>query len=229
MMNFHVLTLFPDFFRAFADSSMIKKGLDKGLFNINIKDIRDYAVNQYGQVDDTPYGGGAGMLMRPEPIYNAFQSLDLDEISHKKVIFFSPKGVTMTQDYVKSLRQYEDIVLICGHYEGIDQRIIDLLVDEQVSIGDFVLTGGELPAMALIDATVRHIDGVLKSGSLEQESFTGSRLEYRQWTKPRVFQGLEVPEVLVSGNHKLIAEFNEKDSLEETRKYRPDLLEDTQK
>ena len=201
--------------------------MDKGLFNINVKDIREHAVNRYGQVDDTPFGGGAGMLMRPEPIYDAYQALHIDEHSRKKVIFFSPKGVTMTQDYVKSLRQYDDIVLICGHYEGIDQRIIDLLVDEQVSIGDFVLTGGELPAMTLIDATVRHIDGVLKSGSLDQESFTGARLEYRQWTKPRVFQGLEVPEVLLSGNHKLIAEFNEKDAIAETQKFRPDLLKDT--
>ncbi len=227
MINFHVLTLFPDFIRAFSECSMIKKGLEKGLFNINIKDIRDHAVNKYGQVDDTPFGGGAGMLMRPEPIYDAYQSLQIAQDSHKKVIFFSPKGVTMTQDYVKDLRQYDDIVLICGHYEGIDERIIQLLVDEQVSIGDFVLTGGEIPAMALIDATVRHIDGVLKSGSLEQESFTGKKLEYRQWTKPRVFMGLEVPEVLVSGNHKKIEQFNQEDAIAETKKYRPDLLGDT--
>ena len=226
MINFHVLTLFPDFFETFKAHSIIKKGIDKELFRLNIKDIREHAVNRYGQVDDTPFGGGAGMLMRPEPIYDAYKSLDLSDEAHRKVIFFSPKGRVMDQAYVQSLKSYDDIVLICGHYEGIDQRIIDLIVDEQVSIGDFVLTGGELPAMALIDATVRHIDGVLKSGSLNEESFTGRRLEYRQWTKPRTFMGLDVPEVLLSGNHKEIAKFNEADALSETMKYRPDLLDD---
>lgn len=226
MINFHVLTLFPDFFEAFKAHSIIKKGIDKELFRLNIKDIREHAVNRYGQVDDTPFGGGAGMLMRPEPIYDAYKSLDLSDEAHRKVIFFSPKGRVMDQAYVQSLKSYDDIVLICGHYEGIDQRIIDLIVDEQVSIGDFVLTGGELPAMALIDATVRHIDGVLKSGSLNEESFTGRRLEYRQWTKPRTFMGMDVPEVLLSGNHKEIAKFNEADALSETMKYRPDLLDD---
>ena len=165
------------------------------------------------------------MLMRPEPIYDAYKSLNLRDEARRKVIFFSPKGRVMNQAYAESLREYDDIVLICGHYEGIDQRIIDLIVDEQVSIGDFVLTGGELPAMALIDATVRHIDGVLKSGSLNEESFTGQRLEYRQWTKPRSFMGLDVPEVLLSGNHKEIAKFNEADAIAETMKYRPDLLD----
>lgn len=225
MINFHVLTLFPDFFEVFKQHSIIKKGIDKELFKINVKDIRDHAVNRYGQVDDSPFGGGAGMLMRPEPIYDAYKSLNLRDEVRRKVIFFSPKGRVMNQAYAESLREYDDIVLICGHYEGIDQRIIDLIVDEQVSIGDFVLTGGELPAMALIDATVRHIDGVLKSGSLNEESFTGQRLEYRQWTKPRSFMGLDVPEVLLSGNHKEIAKFNEADAIAETMKYRPDLLD----
>jgi len=225
MINFHVLTLFPDFFEAFKQHSIIKKGIDKELFKINVKDIRDHAVNRYGQVDDSPFGGGAGMLMRSEPIYDAYKSLNLRDEAQRKVIFFSPKGRVMNQAYAESLREYDDIVLICGHYEGIDQRIIDLIVDEQVSIGDFVLTGGELPAMALIDATVRHIDGVLKSGSLNEESFTGQRLEYRQWTKPRSFMGLDVPEVLLSGNHKEIAKFNEADAIAETMKYRPDLLD----
>ena len=229
MINFHVLTLFPDFFEAFKQHSIIKKGIDKELFKINVKDIRDHAVNRYGQVDDSPFGGGAGMLMRPEPIYDAYKSLNLRDEARRKVIFFSPKGRVMNQAYAESLREYDDIVLLCGHYEGIDQRIIDLIVDEQVSIGDFVLTGGELPAMALIDATVRHIDGVLKSGSLNEESFTGRRLEYRQWTKPRSFMGLDVPEVLLSGNHKEIAKFNEADALAETKKFRPDLLESEDK
>ena len=164
------------------------------------------------------------MLMRPEPIYDAYSALNI-EGKNNRVIYFSPKGKSIKQNYINNLTNYENIVLICGHSEGIDQRIIDTIVDDELSLGDFVLTGGEIPAIALIDATVRHIDGVIKSGSLEEESFTNGLLEYRQWTKPRSFMGLDVPEVLLSGNHKEIERFKIEDSINETIKYRKELLE----
>lgn len=221
-MNFFVLTLFPDFFEAFKNHSIIKKGLDKNKFSVQVHNIRDYAVNKYGQVDDAPYGGGHGMLLRPEPIFDTYKSLNLSE--NKKVIFFSPKGKQMDYNTINDMLKIEDIVLICGHYEGIDQRIIDLIVDEQISIGDFVLTGGEIPAMMLIDSCIRQLDGVIRKESVEDESFTNGLLEYRQYTRPPVFQGLKVPDVLISGNHKLIEEYKKKDSIEETKIFREDLL-----
>lgn len=224
IMNFYVLTLFPDLIKAFSETSIIKKGLEKKLFTLTIKNIRDYAINSYGQVDDEPYGGGAGMLLRPEPIYNCFMDLKLKK-KNTKVIYFSPKGKTLNHEYIIKLTKLKNIVLICGHYEGIDQRIIDLIVDEEISLGDFVLTGGEIPAMALIDATVRHIKGVVKEESLKEESFTNNLLEYRQYTRPVEFMGLRVPEVLLSGNHAKIKEFRLKDSIRETFLKRRDLIE----
>ncbi len=224
-ISFFVLTLFPELIDIFSNTSIIKKGQEKGLFDITIKNIRDYSLNRYNQVDDEPYGGGAGMLMRPEPIYNSYISLGLDENSRKKVVYFSPKGRKIDHEYIISLTNYENIVLICGHYEGIDQRIIDLIVDEEVSLGDFVLTGGEIPAMALIDSMSRQIEGVIKKGSLDDESFTRGILEHRQYTRPREFMGLKVPDVLVNGNHSLIEKFKLEDSVRETIKKRADLIE----
>lgn len=224
MINFYVLTLFPDFFLAFKNFSIIKKGLEKRAFTINIKNIRDHAVNTYGQVDDIPYSGGHGMLLRPEPVLEAFESLRLKN-KKKKVIYFSPKGKKLDNNYIINLTKLKNIVLICGHYEGIDQRIIDTIVDDEISIGDFVLTGGEIPAMLLVDATIRYIDGVIKKESLLEESFFNNLLEYRQYTRPADFRGLKVPEVLISGHHKRIEEFKLRDSIRETLIKRPDLIE----
>lgn len=224
-MKFHILTLFPDFFESFKNTSIVKKGLDKGIFEVNVKNIRDYAVNTYGQVDDAPYGGGAGMLMRPEPIFDSFDSLDIPDNESKRVIFFTPKGKKMDHSSIIGLTKMENIVLICGHYEGVDQRVVDALVDEEYSIGDFVLTGGELPAMVLVDAVVRQLDGVIKKASLEEESFSSHLLEYRQYTRPASYRGMDVPGVLISGNHKEIDNYRKRDSVLQTYMYRPDLLD----
>jgi tRNA (guanine37-N1)-methyltransferase len=225
-MNFYVLTLFPEFIESFKNTSIIKKGLEKNAYNIFIKYIRDFALNRYGQVDDVPFGGGSGMLLRPEPVFKSFESLNLNkEDKRTKVIFFSPKGRKIDHNYIINLTNFENIVLICGHYEGVDQRIIDNLVDDELSIGDFVLTGGEIPCMALIDAAIRQIDGVIKKGSLEEESFSNGLLEYRQYTRPREYDNMAVPEVLISGNHKEIEKFKLEDSIRETLLKRRDLIE----
>lgn len=224
MIKFYVLTLFPDFLNSFKSTSIVRKGLEKGLFEINVKNIRDNAVNNYGQVDDIPFGGGHGMLLRPEPIFESYDDLNIPD-EGRKVIFFSPKGRIIDHKYIINLTNYQNIVLICGHYEGVDQRVIDNLVDDQLSLGDFVLTGGEIPAMALIDATVRHIDGVIKSDSLSDESFMNGLLEYRQYTRPASFRGMNVPEVLISGHHANIKKYKVEDSVRETLKYRKDLVE----
>jgi tRNA (guanine37-N1)-methyltransferase len=223
-MNFYVLTLFPDLMKAFADSSIIKKGLDNNIFNLFVKNIRDNAINRYGQVDDVPYGGGPGMVLRPEPIYTTYKSLNLDK-NDSKVIYFTPKGKSLDQKYIINLTKIKNIVLICGHYEGIDQRIIESIVDEEISIGDYILTGGEIPAMALIDSTVRYLEGVIKKSSLIEETFNDNLLEYRQYTRPNVFNGLKVPEVLTSGDHKKIEEYKLKDSIRETLLKRRDLID----
>ena len=224
MINFYVLSLFPELFETFFNTSIVKKGFEKQAFSYVIKNFRENAVNNYGQVDDAPYGGGAGMLLRPEPIFDAYKSLNIPE-KGKKVLFFSPKGKKISHKYILDLTKRENIVLICGHYEGVDQRVLDTLVDDEVSLGDFVLSGGEIPAMALMDAVIRQLDGVIKKGSLQEESFTGSLLEYRQYTRPAVYQGMSVPEVLTSGNHKEIEKFKLMDSIRETLKCRPDLFD----
>lgn len=224
MINFHVLTLFPDFINAFCNTSIIKKGIDKRAFRINVKDIRDNAINRYGQVDDIPFGGGPGMLLRPEPIIKTYNSLKLSK-NKKKCIFFTPKGKKLDNEYIISLTNFKNIVLICGHYEGIDQRVIDLIIDDEISIGDYVLTGGELPSMILIDAFIRYIDGVINKKSLIEESFLNNLLEYRQYTRPSEFMGLRVPDILISGNHKKIEEFKLEDSIRETLLKRPDLID----
>ena len=221
-MKFNVLTLFPEMFSS-LDESIIGRSKEKGLIDINLINIRDFSKNKHKKVDDTPYGGGAGMVMEPTVVYDAFKSIK-DEKT--KVIYLSPQGKTLNQQKVQDLAKEESITLLCGHYEGIDQRVIDTIVDEEISIGDYVLTGGELPAMVLIDSVSRYIEGVLKEESIKEESFTNGLLEYPQYTRPEVFLDKKVPEILLSGNHQKIYEWRRNQSIINTYIKRPDLLKE---
>ena len=222
-MRIDVLTLFPEMFSA-LDHSILGRATRKGLLDINVVNIRDFSKDKHKKCDDYPFGGGAGMVMMAQPVCDAFDSLGLDGDVVR--IYMSPKGRKLTQSLVKELSAYRHLVLLCGHYEGVDQRALDLNIDMEVSIGDYVLTGGELPAMVLIDAVSRYIPDVLGSEqSTVDESFSDNLLEYPQYTRPQNFRGLEVPEVLVSGNHQKVDEWREKLKLEITMKNRPDLLE----
>ena len=184
-MRFDILTLFPEMFKT-LNQSVIGKAIEKELININIINIRDFSKDKHKKVDDTPYGGGAVMVIKPDVVYDAYKSV---EDKNAKVIYLSPQGKTLTQEKVKSLSKEKHIILLCGHYEGIDQRVLEKIVDEEISIGDYVLTGGELPAMVLIDAVSRHIDGVISKESTEEESFSEGLLEYPQYTRPEIFLG----------------------------------------
>jgi len=219
-MKYSVLTLFPEMFKI-LETSIIGKAIEKDLINIDLINIRDFSKDKHKKVDDTPYGGGAGMVIRPDVVYDAYKSIN-DE--NATVIHLSPKGKVLNQDLVKTLSKKEHIILLCGHYEGIDQRVIDEIVDEEISIGDYVLTGGELPALVLIDSVSRYIEGVLSRESITEESFTNNMLEYPQYTRPEVFHGVRVPEVLTSGNHKNIEKWRKEKSIEITKNKRPDLL-----
>lgn len=219
-MKFNVLTLFPEMFSA-LDESIIGRGKEKGLIDINLINIRDFSKNKHKKVDDTPYGGGAGMVMEPTVVYDAYCSVKEPNV---KVIYMSPQGKTLNQQMVQDLAKEENIILLCGHYEGIDQRVIDEIVDEEISIGDYVLTGGELPAMVLIDSVSRYVEGVLKEDSIQEESFTNGLLEYPQYTRPEIFLGKRVPEVLLSGHHENIKEWRKNQSIINTFLKRPDLL-----
>lgn len=222
-MRIDVLTLFPEMFSA-LDHSILGRATRKGLLDINVVNIRDFSKDKHKKCDDYPFGGGAGMVMMAQPVCDAFDSLGLDGDVTR--IYMSPKGRKLTQSLVKELSAYRHLVLLCGHYEGVDQRALDLNIDMEVSVGDYVLTGGELPAMVLIDAVSRYIPDVLGSEqSTVDESFSDNLLEYPQYTRPQNFRGLEVPEVLVSGNHQKVDEWREKLKLEITMKNRPDLLE----
>lgn len=221
-MKFNVLTLFPEMFSA-LDESIIGRGKEKGLIDINLINIRDFSKNKHKKVDDTPYGGGAGMVMEPTVVYDAYCSV---KEPNAKVIYMSPQGKTLNQQMVQDLAKEENIILLCGHYEGIDQRVIDEIVDEEISIGDYVLTGGELPAMVLIDSVSRYVAGVLKEDSIQEESFTNGLLEYPQYTRPEVFLGKRVPEVLLSGHHENIKEWRRNQSIINTYLKRPDLLKE---
>lgn len=221
-MKFNVLTLFPEMFSS-LDESIIGRSKEKGLIDIKLINIRDFSKNKHKKVDDTPYGGGAGMVMEPTVVYDAFKSIK-DEKT--KVIYLSPQGQTLNQQKVQDLAKEDSITLLCGHYEGIDQRVIDTIVDEEISIGDYVLTGGELPAMVLIDSVSRYIEGVLKEESIKEESFTNGLLEYPQYTRPEMFLDKKVPEVLLSGNHQKIAEWRRNQSIINTYLKRPDLLKE---
>ncbi|MDE7454459.1 MAG: tRNA (guanosine(37)-N1)-methyltransferase TrmD [Clostridia bacterium] len=223
-MKIDVLTLFPEMFTA-LDCSLMGKAREKGLFELNCHNIRDYSADKHKKCDDTPYGGGAGMVMTPQPIHDCVTAVDPD---HKALrIYMSPRGKRLTQSTVIEFSQYDSLLVLCGHYEGVDQRVLDLDIDIEISVGDYVLSGGELPAMTLIDAVLRYVPNVLgNSQSTTDESFSQNLLEYPQYTRPPEFCGLQVPEVLVSGNHQNIEQWRREKSLEITKRIRPDLLED---
>ena len=223
-MRFHVLTLFPQVLHGALDHSITKRAQDSGLISINCIDIRDFSGNKHRRVDDYTYGGGAGLLMRPEPVFDSYMSIKDKLAPNTKVVFMSPTGRKFDQKEAQQLAQEKDLVLICGHYEGIDQRVIDEIVTDEISIGDYILTGGEIAAVVVIDAVSRLVPGVLgASESLAFESFTDGLLEYPQYTRPREFRGREVPEVLVNGNHGEIDKWRMEKALERTRERRPDL------
>ena len=220
-MQFDILTLFPEMFEPLKQS-IIKRAQENDLISINLINIRDFSEDKHKKVDDTPAGGGAGMVMRVDVLYNAYKSIKQKQ--NAKVIYLSPKGKKLNQKKVEELSKEKQIILICGHYEGIDQRAIDLIEPEEISIGDYVLTGGEIPAMVLIDSVSRYVPGVLSNGSTFEESFSNNMLEYPQYTKPEEFMGLKIPNVLLSGNHQKVDEWRREKSLEITKKNRPDLL-----
>lgn len=222
-MKIDVLTLFPEMFTPLK-TSIIGRAVDSGKLDINIVDIRDYTLDKHKKCDDTPFGGGAGMVMMPQPIASAIEAVDPNH--EAKRIYLSPKGRTFNQQIVLEYSKAERLLLLCGHYEGVDQRVLDLYIDEELSIGDFVLTGGEIPAMAVVDAVSRYVDGVINGESLEQESFASGMLEYPHYTRPQEFKGLKVPDVLLSGHHANIDKWRLEKSKEITRKNRPDLLTD---
>ncbi|CEO13543.1 transfer RNA (guanine-N(1)-)-methyltransferase (M1G-methyltransferase) (tRNA [GM37] methyltransferase) [[Clostridium] sordellii] len=219
------MTLFPEIFNSYISESIMKRAVEKGIIEVNIYNIRDFSTNKHKKVDDYPFGGGAGMVMTPQPIYDTYKYIvDKFNIEEPRVIYLTPKGKVHNQEIATEMSSYEDIILLCGHYEGIDQRIIDSIVTDEISIGDYVLTGGELPALILIDSISRLIPGVLNQNeSFEEESFKDNLLEYPHYTRPREFMGMEVPEVLLSGNHKKIDEWRHDKSIEITKERRPDL------
>ena len=225
-MQFDVLTLFPEMFEI-LNESIIGRAKEKGLINVNLINIRDFSKNKHKKVDDTPYGGGAGMVIQPDVVYDAYKSVitNNEKFEKTRVIYMSPQGKKLDQKKVEELSKQEHLILLCGHYEGIDQRVLDSIVDEEISIGDYVLTGGELPAMVLIDSVSRYVEGVLKDGSTTEESFSQGLLEYPQYTRPEIFEGQQVPEVLRSGNHQMIDKWRREQSLKRTLEKRPDLLE----
>lgn len=223
-MQIDVLTLFPEMFEGVLGTSIVGRAIENGILNIDLINIRDYAKNKHKQADDYPYGGGPGMVMSPQPLFDAFYHV-LEDSPSAKVIYFSPQGRTLNQEMATQYADMSHLVLLCGHYEGIDQRVMDRFVDEELSIGDYVLTGGELPAMVFIDCISRLIPGVLGSSlSAEDESFTNGLLEYPHYTRPQNYEGLEVPEVLLSGHHKEIEKWKRIESLRNTLNKRPDLL-----
>lgn len=223
MMRFDVLTLFPEMF-APVEQSIIGRAEKNNLIELNLINFREFSKDKKKHVDDCPYGGGAGMVIKPDVIYDAYRSI-VDELQYKpKLIYLSPQGKVFNQEIAKELAKENHLILLCGHYEGIDQRVLDMIVDEEISIGDYVLTGGELPAMVLIDAVSRNIDGVLDGESLVDESFNNNLLEYPQYTRPEVFMGKKVPDILLSGHHANIEKWRREKSIEITKKKRPDLI-----
>ena len=225
-MRIDILTLFPDMCLGVLGESIIGRARENGCVEINCRNIRDYTEDKHNRVDDAPYGGGTGMIMQTQPIYDCFMSL-CDELGKRPhLIYMSPQGKTLTQERVKELSQLDNVALLCGHYEGVDQRVIDEIVDEEISIGDYVLTGGELPAAIVVDAVARLVDGVLPSSEVhDDESIVTGLLEYPQYTRPRVFEGLAVPEVLLGGDHEEIRKWRLARAFERTLEKRPELLE----
>ena len=222
-MNMSILTLFPEVIESYINASIIKRAQESEIVKIDVINFRDLSSNKHHSVDDSPFGGGAGMVISPQPVADALKSI---EGLNKKVIYLTPKGKLFNHFLAKELSNEEHIVLICGHYEGLDQRIIDEYVDEEISIGDYVLSGGEIGAMAILDAVTRLLPGALNDDSLEEESFTNYLLEYPHYTRPRVFEDVEIPEVLVSGHHKNIELYRKIESIRLTLKRRPDLIEE---
>jgi len=225
MLNIYILTLFPEFFKSPFSVSIIKRACDKGLVKIELIDIRDFSHDKHRKVDDYPYGGGCGMVMKPEPIFEAIDYVD-EKINTKnrQIILLSPQGKIFNQSLAQDLSKEENLVFICGHYEGIDERVKTIVTDE-ISIGDFILTGGEVPALAIVDAVIRLVPGVLGSSeSPQDESFCNGLLEYPQYTRPQIYRNLKVPDVLLSGNHKEIEIYRRKEALKRTREKRPDLF-----
>lgn len=222
MMKIDILTLFPEAF-APLKISILARAEESGLLEINLINIRDFSKDKHKKCDDYPFGGGAGMLMTVQPLFDAINSV-YDE--NAKIIFPSPTGKTFTAKKAEELSKYDHLIFVCGHYEGVDERIFELFNIEQISIGDYVLTGGELPSMVIIDSLARFVDGVISKESLESESFSNGLLEYPQYTRPQTFQGLSVPEVLISGNHQEVEKWRKEQSLKRTKELRSDLLED---
>ncbi len=220
-MKITVLTLFPEMFSALS-ASILGRAQREGKVQFDIVNLRDYTEDKHLKCDDYPFGGGAGMVMMAQPIGSAIEAIDPNREARR--IFLSPRGQTFRQEKVFELVEYPHVILLCGHYEGVDQRAIDLFIDEEISIGDYVLTGGELPAMVLMDCVSRYVDGVLSPESLVQESFSENLLEYPHYTRPVEYRGLRVPDVLRSGNHAQIDAWRREQSLETTKKFRPDLL-----
>ena len=221
-MKFDILTLFPEMFEPIKQS-VIGRAEKQSLLEINLINIRDFSKDKHKKVDDTVYGGGAGMLIKPDVVYDAYKSVKSEK---SKVIYLTPQGQKLSQNKVEELAKNEKhLILLCGHYEGIDNRVIDKIVDEEISIGDYVLTGGEIPAMVLIDSVSRYIDGVLTENSIQEESFSNGLLEYPQYTRPEEFEGVKVPEVLQSGHHENINKWRRKEAIKTTYIKRPELLE----
>lgn len=226
MIRFDVLTLFPDMFRAVLGDSIINRAVQNGLIEFHFIDIRDFTKNKHRKVDDYPYSGGGGMLMSAQPVYDAYQSIAKDLDYKPLTIYMSPQGKVFNQQLALDLSKEKHIVILCGHYEGIDQRVLDMIVDMEISIGDFVLTGGEIPAMAVIDSVSRMIPGVLASeDSYTNESHFNGLLEYPQYTRPEEFMGVKIPDVLISGHHAKINEWKHEQALKNTYLKRPDMLE----
>lgn len=221
-MKIDILTLFPEMFEGLK-ASLLGKATEKGALEINVINIRDFSKDKHKKCDDYTFGGGSGMLMTPQPIYDAFMSIENYKDAHK--VYMSPRGRVLTQAVVREYSEHEHIIILCGHYEGVDQRIIDLLIDEELSIGDYVLTGGELPAMVVVDSVARYLPNVLgNSASVEEESFSNGYLEYPQYTRPAEFMGMKVPEVLISGHHANIEKWRKEQSEKITKERRPDIL-----
>ncbi len=220
-MKITVLSLFPEIIQGYFNSSIMAKAVEKGIVEYSVINIRDFARDKHRTCDDYPYGGGAGMVLKPEPLSGALDSIGARD---RRVIYPSPSGRLLDQKYAGELSRTEDLVFICGRYEGIDQRIIDLYVDDEISIGDYVISSGEISALVIIDSVYRLLDGVINGESLLEESFSDGLLEYPQYTRPAVFRGIEVPEILVSGHHAKIKDWRKEKQLEKTKKNRPDLL-----
>ncbi|MCL5779793.1 MAG: tRNA (guanosine(37)-N1)-methyltransferase TrmD [Firmicutes bacterium] len=229
-MKIDILTLFPEMFESPFSHSILKRAREKNLLQINTLNIRDFSRNKHHTVDDTPYGGGAGMVMGPEPLFECFDHLESIHGSKPgRVIMMCPQGEPFSQGYAKELSREEHLVIVCGHYEGIDERVREALVTDEISIGDYVLTGGELPAMVVVDAVARMIPGVLgEAASAEEDSFYHGVLEHPHYTKPRVYRGYEVPEILLSGHHENIRKWRRRQSLLRTLERRPELLQDVE-